>query len=111
MQATTLHPEVSHTLGPSVTFSCHAVTRTTQNEDVRTCTTYAVLESGPDISAEARGRTVWIWDERLSGNLVAAEAQKSKRSVVVSVNQCSSRAYPFKLSPVGFASGVADFCI
>ncbi|KAI0082514.1 hypothetical protein K474DRAFT_527095 [Panus rudis PR-1116 ss-1] len=84
--ASTLHPVISHTLGPQVTFSCPAVTRTLDKTvgGRRICATYAVIETSPDISSGEGGRTVWKWEDDPSGSDVSSEAHKKRSSAVIS---------------------------
>ncbi|OSX59323.1 hypothetical protein POSPLADRAFT_1075545 [Postia placenta MAD-698-R-SB12] len=83
LRLATLHPAISHTLGPSTTFSCPPVTRISTSEGLRTCTTYAVVESSPDIDKEDRGRTVWVWEEQLSGGVMSRDMSAKKRTAVM----------------------------
>ncbi|OSD04539.1 hypothetical protein PYCCODRAFT_1443810 [Trametes coccinea BRFM310] len=84
LDISTLHSAVSHTLGPSTSFSCPPASRTRQRNGGRSCTTYAVLESGPDVQPEGKRKTVVAWDEPLTGGVAEAQGEKSKR---VAVNQ------------------------
>ncbi|KAI0776156.1 hypothetical protein BD413DRAFT_261764 [Trametes elegans] len=81
LDTSTLHPAASHTLGPSTSFACPPASRTTQSNGSRVCTTYAVLTAGPDVQPDAKGKTVAVWEEPLSGGALTAEPQgeKSKR--------------------------------
>ncbi|KAI9064835.1 hypothetical protein FKP32DRAFT_1665671 [Trametes sanguinea] len=83
LDTSTLHSAVSHTLGPSTSFSCSPASRTTQRNGGRSCTTYAVLDSGPDVQPEGKGKTVVAWDEPLAGGVADAHGEKSKRVTVV----------------------------
>lgn len=82
LQVSTLHPVASHTLGPSTTFSCPAVTRNIVQGTDNIFTTYAAVEGSSDINAEDAGRTIWMWQENLSSSLAERASQK-KKSVVV----------------------------
>ncbi|KAI0722363.1 hypothetical protein C8T65DRAFT_704869 [Cerioporus squamosus] len=81
LDSSTLHPAASHTLGPSTSFSCPPAMRTSQAKGgARTCTTYAVLESGPDVQPEGKGKTVLAWEEPLAGGMsTSTESEKKKR--------------------------------
>ncbi|RPD66864.1 hypothetical protein L226DRAFT_549593 [Lentinus tigrinus ALCF2SS1-7] len=84
LDTSTLHPAASHTLGPSTSFSCPPATRTSPAKGgVRTCTTYAILESGPDMQPEGKGKTVLAWEESLAGGMsTSTESDKKKRVAV-----------------------------
>ncbi|KAI0677249.1 hypothetical protein C8Q78DRAFT_1088267 [Trametes maxima] len=79
-----LHPAVSHTLGPSTSFSCSPATRITRRNGVRVCTTYAVLEAGSDVRPDAKGKTVVAWEEAVSGVTGSEDlpGEKNKRVAV-----------------------------
>ncbi|KAF8076806.1 hypothetical protein FPV67DRAFT_1472732 [Lyophyllum atratum] len=83
LDISTLHPVISHTLGPSTTFSCPAITRNTLHGAETICTTYAAVDTSSDISIEESGRTIWMWRENLSGRLEDRASQK-KKSVLIS---------------------------
>ncbi|GLB34213.1 hypothetical protein LshimejAT787_0110970 [Lyophyllum shimeji] len=82
LNISTLHPVISHTLGPSTTFCCPAITRNTQHGADNICTTYAAIDTSSDISAEESGRTIWMWRENLSSRLEDRASQK-KKSVLI----------------------------
>ncbi|KAM5534801.1 hypothetical protein V8D89_011517 [Ganoderma adspersum] len=84
LDASTLHPAVSHILGPSTSFSCSPATRTSRSTaGARRCTSYAVLESGPDVQPEGKGKTVVSWEEELSGVASSSmQDEKKKRTAV-----------------------------
>ncbi|KAI0375953.1 hypothetical protein BV20DRAFT_985175 [Pilatotrama ljubarskyi] len=84
LDTSTLHPAVSHTLGPSASFSCPPASRVTRSGSSRVCRTYAVLETGPDVQPDGRGKTVVAWDEPLDGGVMSTEAagEKNKRVAV-----------------------------
>ncbi|CCM01750.1 uncharacterized protein FIBRA_03816 [Fibroporia radiculosa] len=83
LDLSTLHPAISHTLGPNTTFSCPPVTQTSRRNGVDICTTFAVVESSPDVLQKEGGRTVWKWEEQLSGGVMSGDAQKKKKSALV----------------------------
>ncbi|KAG6916469.1 hypothetical protein DXG01_006663 [Tephrocybe rancida] len=78
LDISTLHPVISHTLGPSTTFACPAVTRNTQDGTDNICTTYAAIATSSDVTLEDSGRTIWMWKENLSGRLEDRASQKKK---------------------------------
>ncbi|KAH0588051.1 hypothetical protein H2248_006781 [Termitomyces sp. 'cryptogamus'] len=78
LDISTLHPVISHTLGPSITFSCPAITRNTQEGDNDICSTYVGIASCSDIPAEESGCTIWMWRQNLSGRLEESTSQKKK---------------------------------
>ncbi|KAI0751088.1 hypothetical protein C8Q80DRAFT_1099341 [Daedaleopsis nitida] len=83
-QTSTLHPAVSHTLGPSAAFSCSPATRVGHNKTgSQTCTTYAVLDSGADVQPEGKGKTVIAWEEDLSGGMSSNARREMKKRVAV----------------------------
>lgn len=69
-----LHSVASHTLGPSTSFSCPAVTLGSDDDEY---TTYAVIETSPELDADEAGRVVWKWKDSLSSS------DQQKTSVVV----------------------------
>ncbi|KAF9461998.1 hypothetical protein BDZ94DRAFT_1262189 [Collybia nuda] len=82
LDISTLHPVISHTLGPSTTFSCPAITiKTIQGAD-NVYSTYAVIESSSELDAEENGRTVWMWRENTSGSLADRATQKKVSMVI-----------------------------
>jgi hypothetical protein len=81
-QPSTLHPVISHTLGPRTHFSCPAVSFFGSGSDANWCTTYAVIESSTELSEKGHaGRTVWIWRESL--NVPLSSGKKERKSVLV----------------------------
>ncbi|KAF9450156.1 hypothetical protein P691DRAFT_665850 [Macrolepiota fuliginosa MF-IS2] len=72
----TLHPIISHTLGPSTTFACAPLTQHQSSKN--THTTYAVIASSPDVETECQGKTIWKWIENLSGPLTDRSSSSSK---------------------------------
>ncbi|KAJ7221708.1 hypothetical protein GGX14DRAFT_670888 [Mycena pura] len=60
----TLHPVISHTLGPSTNFSSASVSIFEAQEN--TCATYSGIASSADVAVEDCGRTLWMWRENLS---------------------------------------------
>ncbi|KDQ08863.1 hypothetical protein BOTBODRAFT_191478 [Botryobasidium botryosum FD-172 SS1] len=80
MNLSTLNPVLSHTLGPSTTFSCPAVTSVSQDKKSgkEVLITYAVVEAAPEVKEDEAGRTAWIWRETSSSNL-----SQKKRSITL----------------------------
>ncbi|KIP07738.1 hypothetical protein PHLGIDRAFT_127500 [Phlebiopsis gigantea 11061_1 CR5-6] len=72
LDLSTLHPVVSHTLGPSTVFSCLPVSRI---DKARACTTYAVLEAAQGVRPEDRGKTARMWRDSLAGETNTTTAQ------------------------------------
>ncbi|KAF6740925.1 hypothetical protein DFP72DRAFT_1182048 [Ephemerocybe angulata] len=71
-----LHSVASHTLGPSTSFSCPAVTLGSDDDEY---TTYAVIETSPEMEdADEAGRVVWKWNDSLS----SSDQQKTSLVVV-----------------------------
>ncbi|KAH6902835.1 hypothetical protein BKA70DRAFT_1374288 [Coprinopsis sp. MPI-PUGE-AT-0042] len=78
----TLHPLVSHTLGPSTSFSCPAITLETAADHYAT---YAVINSSPDLaSADEAGRVVWKWDQKPGSVSSMTESQKRPSKAIIS---------------------------
>ncbi|KAH9899554.1 hypothetical protein C8Q73DRAFT_639326 [Cubamyces lactineus] len=82
LDTSTLHSATSHTLGPSTSFACPPASRTTLRNGIRICTTYAVLESGPHVQSNGKGKTVVMWEESLSGGAASTESQNEKNKKV-----------------------------
>ncbi|KAL0070179.1 hypothetical protein AAF712_002669 [Marasmius tenuissimus] len=78
LELSTLHPIISHTLGPSTTYCCAPVSRNVSSGNDRICTTYAGIASSSDIDNEHSNRTVWSWSENLSGSIADRASQKRK---------------------------------
>ncbi|KAJ4479070.1 hypothetical protein J3R30DRAFT_3473899 [Lentinula aciculospora] len=78
LDLSTLHPIISHTLGPTTTFACPSVTRSELHGANHVCTTYAAISSSPDISEDEHNRTIWMWKEDLSSSVADRAAQKKK---------------------------------
>ena len=89
-KTSTLHPAVSRTLGPSTSFACPPATRTSCTVvGTRKCTSYAVLDSGPDVQPEGKGKTVAYWEEDLSGG-VASSGQDERKTRTAAVRACTA---------------------
>ncbi|KAJ3992530.1 hypothetical protein F5050DRAFT_1579367 [Lentinula boryana] len=78
LDLTTLHPIISHTLGPATTFACPPVTRSQLQSANHVCTTYAAISSSPDIPENEQNRAIWMWKEDLSSSVADRAAQKKK---------------------------------
>ncbi|KAI1796095.1 hypothetical protein LXA43DRAFT_652845 [Ganoderma leucocontextum] len=84
LDASTLHPAVSHILGPSTSFSCSPATRISRTTaGTRKCASYAILESGADVRPEGKGKTVVAWEEELSGGVSSSARDEKKRTTVI----------------------------
>ncbi|KAJ2930872.1 hypothetical protein H1R20_g6214, partial [Candolleomyces eurysporus] len=83
-----LHSVASHTLGPSTSFSCPALSL---GEDENEYATYAVIEASPDLSDEDEegiaGRVVWKWKDSLLSSSSAPAAGKQDRTQRVIASQ------------------------
>ncbi|KAK1220702.1 hypothetical protein PQX77_016528 [Marasmius sp. AFHP31] len=78
LELSTLHPIISHTLGPSTTYCCAPVSRNVWSGNDRICTTYTGIASSSDIDNEHSNRTIWSWSENLSGSIADRASQKKK---------------------------------
>ncbi|KAG6820691.1 hypothetical protein H0H93_013210 [Arthromyces matolae] len=87
MRISTLHPVISHTLGPSTSFVGPAITRHSQERDEHVCSTYAAIASSSDLNADESGRTIWMWKQNLSGRL---DDQSQKKKTLSLQHQISS---------------------
>lgn len=74
-----IHPVAAHTFGPSTLFAGPSVARCTDG----TCSTYAVVAASSDVTSEDAGRTIWKWDDDLSGSLPDSSSSSTKQSVTV----------------------------
>ncbi|KAJ8482300.1 hypothetical protein ONZ45_g15004 [Pleurotus djamor] len=63
-----LNPVSSHTLGPSTSFSCPAVSQTVAQDSQRNCTTYAAIQVSSDIPQNREESTIWLWDDDLESS-------------------------------------------
>ncbi|KAF7353680.1 hypothetical protein MVEN_01052900 [Mycena venus] len=79
LDLSTLHPVISHTLGPSTSFSCPSVTLGVA-ENI--CATYSAIASSTDLAADDCGRTVWMWRENLASPVGDRASQKKKAAVM-----------------------------
>ncbi|KAF9478651.1 hypothetical protein BDN70DRAFT_879661 [Pholiota conissans] len=78
IDVSTLHPIISHTLGPSTSFACPPLTIPSSSTQTST-NTYAVISDSPELSyTEDSGRTLWMWQDDSTG-----AAQKAKESKVM----------------------------
>ncbi|KAE9407182.1 hypothetical protein BT96DRAFT_874785 [Gymnopus androsaceus JB14] len=73
LDLSTLHPVISHTLGPTTAFSCPSVTLSELQGADHICTTYAGISSEDEYD-----RTVWMWKENLSSSVADRAVQKKK---------------------------------
>ena len=80
VKVSSLHPVISHTMGPATSFACPPLTLRTTSSSVST--TYAVVAASSEFSSpEESGRVLWVWDD--DSSLKAKEKQKLKRSKLV----------------------------
>ncbi|KAL1757337.1 hypothetical protein FB107DRAFT_209680 [Schizophyllum commune] len=101
-----IHPVTSHTFGPSTLFAGPSVARCAEG----TCSTYAVVAASSDISADEGGRTIWKWDDDLSGSIPDASSSSTKLSATVPhlvstlhlIEECPSTLFAW--SPSGHLS-------
>lgn len=96
-QVSTLHPIISHTLGPATTFACAPLTQHRPSKN--THTTYVVITSSSDVEAEHLGKTIWKWTENLSSSPSADRSSSSK-----SPHETTVVSYPIHvLHPEGYS--------
>ncbi|KAJ6488497.1 hypothetical protein C8R47DRAFT_1274615 [Mycena vitilis] len=82
LDLSTLHPVISHTLGPSTSFSCPSVTLRATEGQQNICATYSAIASSADVKSEACGRTIWLWHESLSSPVGDRASQKKKAALM-----------------------------
>ncbi|KAJ6546982.1 hypothetical protein B0H19DRAFT_953737 [Mycena capillaripes] len=82
LDLSTLHPVISHTLGPSTSFSCPSVTLSVTDGQKNICTTYSAIASSADVTAADCGRTIWMWRENMSSTVGDRGSQKKKAAVM-----------------------------
>ncbi|KAJ7118777.1 hypothetical protein C8R44DRAFT_853923 [Mycena epipterygia] len=82
LDLSTLHPVISHTLGPSTSFSCPSVTLGVPEGQQNICATYSAIASSTDVTLEDCGRTIWVWRENLSSTVGDRASQKKKAAVM-----------------------------
>ncbi|KAI0650437.1 hypothetical protein C8Q79DRAFT_1083841 [Trametes meyenii] len=108
LDTTTLHPAVSHSLGPASSFSCPSATRITRRDGSRVCTTYAVLEAGPDVQLDGKGKTIVMWEEALSGGAISGDPQGEKvKRIAVAPHPVSHIYAPDYLPNISLFAGPA----
>ena len=67
-----------------MSFSCAPASRVTHSKEGHICTTYAVLETGPDVKPDSKGKTVAVWEEHITGGMSSNLGEdRKKRSAVV----------------------------
>ncbi|KAF7294700.1 hypothetical protein MIND_01007200 [Mycena indigotica] len=74
LDLSTVHPVISHTLGPSTSFSCPSISVVESQQNV--CRTYAVIASSADVELDACGRTIWVWKEDTSSTEPSSQTKK-----------------------------------
>ncbi|KAK0491504.1 hypothetical protein IW261DRAFT_1438088 [Armillaria novae-zelandiae] len=75
LDVSTMHPIVSHTLGPSTSFSCPSISHCSLDGAGPVYMTYAAIASSSDLPKEEENRTIWAWKDDPSTNL--AESKKT----------------------------------
>ncbi|TFY66636.1 hypothetical protein EVG20_g4452 [Dentipellis fragilis] len=75
-----MHLVHSYALGPSTSFACPAVSRTHAQNELNVWTTYAAIQDAPELKPEEKGKTIWAWNETLSGE---TSGKSQKTSVVM----------------------------
>ncbi|TFK28968.1 hypothetical protein FA15DRAFT_664615 [Coprinopsis marcescibilis] len=81
----TLHPLVSHTLGPSASFSCPSLTTEAEENQY---ITYAVIESSSEsTSTKDSGRVIWKWNSKPEAVASVTESQKKTAKTIVPAPQ------------------------
>ncbi|KAH7931149.1 hypothetical protein BV22DRAFT_1052884 [Leucogyrophana mollusca] len=80
LNLSTLHSVASHAFGPLTLFSGPAISRYATENGTEVCTTYAIVNSSPEISKENRDRTIWMMKQNLS---MRGTSNGEKRSSVV----------------------------
>ncbi|KAF8191434.1 hypothetical protein K438DRAFT_1830503 [Mycena galopus ATCC 62051] len=103
LDLSTLHPVISHTLGPSTSFSCPSVTLGVTEAEQNICATYSAIASSADLASDDSGRTIWMWRENLSSPVGDRASQKKKAAVmphqISDLYTCNGRL--LALSPAG----------
>ncbi|SJL02520.1 uncharacterized protein ARMOST_05851 [Armillaria ostoyae] len=80
LDVSTMHPIVSHTLGPATSFSCPSISHCSLDGAGPVYTTYAAIASSSDLPKEEENRTIWAWKDDPSTNL----AESKKKSFLAS---------------------------
>ncbi|KAI0689236.1 hypothetical protein BC835DRAFT_264850 [Cytidiella melzeri] len=83
LDLSTLHPVISHTLGPSTVFSCPAISRISSTPEGSHSAVYAVMENVQGIKTDERGRTVRVWIDNASGEGSSSSVQQRMYSSVL----------------------------
>ncbi|KAJ7168244.1 hypothetical protein C8R43DRAFT_144266 [Mycena crocata] len=96
LDVSTLHPVISHTLGPSTSFSCPSVSLSIPHGQENSCATYSAIASSANVALEDCGRTIWVWHENLSSTSGDRASQKKKAAVMP---HYVSEMYPLHGSP------------
>ncbi|KAH7912953.1 hypothetical protein BJ138DRAFT_1003417 [Hygrophoropsis aurantiaca] len=66
LKLSTLHPIASHAFGPHTSFSGPAISKHTVEDDTKFSTTYAIVESSPEITKQTKGRILWRMKQNIS---------------------------------------------
>ncbi|KAG7447648.1 uncharacterized protein BT62DRAFT_1075023 [Guyanagaster necrorhizus] len=94
LDVSTMHPIVSHTLGPATSFSCPSISYCSLDGAGPVYTTYAAIASSSDLSKEEEHRTIWTWRDDSSTNL----AESKKKSFLAS-RRANFSLYAINLTP------------
>ncbi|TFK62712.1 hypothetical protein BDN72DRAFT_903005 [Pluteus cervinus] len=78
LDVASLRPVISHTLGPTTSFSCPAISSISVEGSSKICHSFAVVEASSDIGEDENGRVIWMWRDPLSPSLADTVSQKPK---------------------------------
>ncbi|KAF9644503.1 hypothetical protein BDM02DRAFT_3190540 [Thelephora ganbajun] len=76
LDISSLHPVLSHTLGPSTTFTCPAVSNILDIDGKKYCDIYIAVTDAPDVPAEDAGCVVWKLRTLFEGGLGSGSFEK-----------------------------------
>ncbi|KAK0461635.1 uncharacterized protein EV420DRAFT_1639932 [Desarmillaria tabescens] len=77
LDVSTMHPIVSHTLGPATSFSCPSISYCSLDGAGPVYTTHAAIASSSDLSKEEENKTIWTWKDDPSTNLAESKKKSS----------------------------------
>jgi hypothetical protein len=72
---------LSHTLGPSTTFTCPAISKILEIDGKRYCDTFVAVTDAPDVSVEDAGRIIWRLRTLFKGGLGSGSFDKASVKV------------------------------
>ncbi|KJA29589.1 hypothetical protein HYPSUDRAFT_195963 [Hypholoma sublateritium FD-334 SS-4] len=88
IDVSTLHPVISHTLGPSTSFACPPLSLPSSSSQASS--TYAIISTSPELSSnEESGRLLWMWQDDSS----SGKRKDKKSNVVLSEGQTAYGLY------------------